>query len=230
MIRFKNFLKESQWMYHGTTASNVDSIKRNEGSPSTDRAVGAHFAADPEVARKFSKGIHSSYASKGVVYKTRRPTRSELETVPQKKGHSDQDSVDAHVLSTVFSHPDHKHLFVKWHQSKFGSTSDEANNVHEKLANKEYIPHDKKEYNYDKSRTNTFRSFVMHHGAYSGSGFGNRDLHKTIVNKFIDHMSSKGKKGLVYKNTNDKEIDGADSNKSYIIFEPHKLKIERHND
>ena len=226
MISFKNFLNESQWMYHGTTyPKELTHIQRNDKSLTFDTSIGAHFAADPEVANKFSKGIHKSYVdNKGVVYKTKRPSRSELETVPQKKGHEDQDSVASHVLSSVFSHPDNKDLFVKWHKSKFASTHEQASNVHEKLSNKQNIPVNKKEYGYDKSNKNTFRSYVDHHGAYSS-----KDMHKEIVNKFIDLMKSKGKKGLVYRNTNSNETEGVDSPKSYIIFEPEKLKIEKHD-
>ena len=225
MISFKNFLNESQWMYHGTTyPKELTHIQRNDKSLTFDTSIGAHFAADPEVANKFSKGIHKSYVdNKGVVYKTKRPSRSELETVPQKKGHEDQDSVASHVLSSVFSHPDNKDLFVKWHKSKFRSTHEQASNVHEKLSNKQNIPVNKKEYGYDKSNKNTFRSYVDHHGAYSL----NKDIHKEIVNKFIDHMKSKGKKGLVYRNTNSNETEGVDSPQSYIIFEPEKLKVEK---
>jgi len=229
MIRFKDFLNEAQWMYHGTTyPRELTNIQRNEKGLKFDTAIGAHFAADPEVATKFSQGInviHKSPSNKGVVYKTKRPSRSELEVVPQKKGHDDQDSVASHVLSSVFSHPDHKDLFVKWHRNKFASSQEQASNVHEKLSNKENIPANKKEYGYDKSNKNTFRSYVDHHGAYSSS----KDIHHEIVNKFMDYMKSKGKKGLVYRNTNSKETEGVDSPKSYIIFEPEKLKVEKHD-
>ncbi|MCX6783314.1 MAG: hypothetical protein NTZ20_05020 [Candidatus Levybacteria bacterium] len=226
MISFKNFLNESQWMYHGTTyPKELTHIQRNEKGLKFDTSIGAHFSADPEVANKFSKGIHKSYVdNKGAVYKTKRPSRSELETVPQKKGHDDQDSVASHVLSSVFSHPDNKDLFIKWHRNKFASSQEQASNVHEKLSNKQNIPVNKKEYGYDKSNKNTFRSYVDHHGAYSS-----KDIHKEIVNKFIDHMKSKGKKGLVYRNTNPTETEEVDSRKSYIIFEPEKLKVEKHD-
>lgn len=228
MISFKNFLNEAQWMYHGTTyPKELTHIQRNENRLKFDTAIGAHFSADPEVANKFSKGINDidkSTSNRGVVYKTKRPTRSELETVTQKKGYDDQDSVASHVLSTVFSHPDNKYLFIKWHRSKFASTHEQASNVHEKLSNKQNIPVNKKEYRYDKSNKNTFRSYVDHYVAYS-----TKDIHHEIVNKFIDHMKSKGKKGLVYKNTNSKETEGVDSSKCYIIFEPEKLKIEKHD-
>jgi hypothetical protein len=42
-------------------------------------------------------------------------------------------------------------------------------------------------------------------------------------------MKSRGKKGLVYRNTNSKETEGVDSPKSYIIFEPEKMKVEKHD-
>jgi hypothetical protein len=42
-------------------------------------------------------------------------------------------------------------------------------------------------------------------------------------------MKSKGKKGLVYRNTNSREIEGVGSPKSYIIFEPEKMKVEKHD-
>ena len=236
MIKFKEFLNEAQWMYHGTTyPKELTHIQRNDKDLKFDTSIGAHFAADPEVANKFSKGINKSiYKSyvdnKGVVYKTKRPSRSELETVPQKKGHDDEDSVASHVLSSVFSHPDNKDLFVKWHKSKFRSTHEQASNVHEKLSNKQNIPVDKEEYGYDDSNKNTFRSYVDHHGAYSLWNVNKfKDIHKEIVNKFIDHMKSKGKKGLVYRNTNSIETEGVDSPKSYIIFEPEKLSIEKHD-
>ena len=230
MITFKQFFIESQWMYHGTTAANVDVIKRNEKSSDTDRAVGGHFSADPEIAKKFSSGFRSQSLKTGTVYKTKRPSRSELEKVPQKPNHDDQTSVESHVLSTVFSHPDNKHLFTKWHNQKFGSTRSESDNVYNKLSKGEHIPSNQKEYNYDKSNTNTFRSYVAHHGAYHGSGMGHKKLHSEIVDKFIDHMKSKGKKGLVYHNTDTDEVSGVDSKKCYIIFEPHKLKIQKHED
>jgi len=229
MISFKNFLNESQWMYHGTTyPKELTHIQRNEKSIDTDKAIGAHFAADPEVAKKFASGVNKPNSSKGVVYKTKRPTRSELEVVPQKKGHQDEDSVETHVFSTVFSHPDNKNLFIKWHQDKFSSTHEQASNIHSKLMNKENIPVDKKEYGYDNSNKNTFRSFMNHHGTYARNVNG-KSIHKEIMSKFIDHMKSKGKKGLVYKNTRPDETEGADSTKSYIIFEPEKMKIEKHD-
>ena len=227
MISFKNFLKESQWMYHGTTyPKELTHIQRNEKGLKFDTAIGAHFSADPEVANKFSKGIHKSYVdNKGVVYKTKRPSRSELETVPQKKGNYDDDSVAYHVLSTVFSNPDNKNLFVKWHRDIFNSSHEQASDIHGKLSNKQNIPVDKKEYGHDKS-PNTFRSYVEHNRVPSG---GNPDIHHEIVNKFIDHMKSKGKKGLVYRNTNPTETKEVDSPKSYIIFEPEKMKVEKHD-
>ena len=229
MISFKNFLNESQWMYHGSPEPNLTYIRSNKSNYSEyDTQIGAHFASDPEISRKFSSGLYknSEMDSKGAVYKTKRPTRSELEVVPQKKKYDDQDSVAFHVLSTVFSHPDNKDLFVKWHRNKFTSTQEEASNVHDKLSNKENIPVDKKGYGYDESNKNTFRSYVAHHGPYS---FNDKDIHHEIVNKFIDHMKSKGKKGLVYQNTVGIETAGARSKKNYIIFEPEKLSIEKHD-
>jgi hypothetical protein len=234
MISFKNFLNESQWMYHGSPEPNLTYIRSNKSNYSSlDTQIGAHFASNPEISKKFSSGLlyprkNGQGGIKGAVYKTKRPTRSELETVPQKKGqHYDDESVAFHVLSSLFSHPDHKDLFVKWHRNKFASTQEQASNVHEKLSNKKNIPFNKKEYGYDKSNMNTFRSYIEHHGPHS---FNDEDIHHEIVNKFIDHMKSKGKKGLVYQNTQGVETAGARSPKSYIIFEPEKLKVEKHEE
>jgi hypothetical protein len=230
MIRFKDFLNEAQWMYHGSVEPNLKTIDRNKiNNELLDVSIGAHFAADPKISKKFAKGLYdrknSEGGSKGAVYKAKRPTRSELEVVPQKKGHYDDDSVAYHVLSTVFSHPDNKNLFVKWHRGIFNSTHEQASDIHEKLSNKQNIPVDKKEYGHDKS-PNTFRSYIEHNMVPSG---GNPDIHHEIVNKFMAHMKAKGKKGLVYRNTNPAETKEVDSPKSYIIFEPEKLKVEKHD-
>ena len=45
MIRFKDFLNESQWMYHGSVEPNLKTIERNKiNNELLDVSIGAHFA------------------------------------------------------------------------------------------------------------------------------------------------------------------------------------------
>jgi hypothetical protein len=239
MISFKNFLKESQWMYHGSVEPNLNTIQANKTDYGTiDSRIGAHFAADPEISRKFAKGLYkktnSAGNSNGAVYKTKSLKRSELHVIPQKtdkwsgQKESDQHAVAAHVLSTVLSHPKHKEMFKTW-VTKFHHVNDKtADEIHDHLS-KGKAPVDKEKFGMAAHEGNSFKSYFK--------SFDSEDMYEPekgfsekLISHYHDIMKAKGKKGLVYQNTAPKEKEGVRSTKNYIVFEPENLKIEKHEE
>jgi hypothetical protein len=231
-------IKEAM-MYHGSLANKLDNdvLTPNRDEYMIDRALGTHFAADPEVANKFSQGLYkdSEKNKEGTVYKAKAPTRSEIERVPQKRlrvypdGTSqyktDQYAVGSHVSSTVLSHPDNKQMFIDWVKNARRIDDDTAEKVHQHLTAGK-APADPEVFGTAASKgSNTFRSYMSNFDAnltlqpYPG-------FKKEVINKFVDIMKAKGKKGLSYFNTSPMETEGVRSRKSYIIFEPDKLNLE----
>jgi hypothetical protein len=237
MKTFRQFIKESQWMYHGSTNDSLTHLTPNRDEYMLDRAVGSHFAADPKVSEKFAKDLYGNSGKTGTLYRMRAPKRSELFTVPQKiYSHgliqSDQHAVGSHIISTVFSHPDHKQMFIDWIKHDRRIDDDTANEIHG-LLNQGKAPSDKEKYSTAASNRNSFHSYIEN---FAGSHINEprKGFKKDIVQKYISIMKKKGYKGLVYKNTSPRELEGipkdsknnprpkgvSGSNKSYIIFEP----------
>ncbi len=71
---------------------------------------------------------------------------------------------------------------------------------------------------------NSFKSY-MH--SYGFTSYSDPELGVEIAHKFVEHMKSKGYKGIVYHNTGPMETFGSRSRKSYIIFEPEKHPLEK---
>jgi hypothetical protein len=233
MISFKNFLNESQWMYHGSTDKNIESLKPDRDHMVLDRAIGSHFAADPEISKKFASGLYKD-KTEGSVYKTKSLKRSELHVIHQKRYkhgalESDQNAIGSHVISTVLGHPDNKEMFKSWVKHARGVNDETAEAVHDHLS-KGKAPADSKKFGLAATkRNNSFKSYISNFD----SGLNMQpepDFKKKVVSKYLDIMKSRGKKGLVYQNTSPMEKEGARSTKNYIVFEPENLKLEKHEE
>jgi len=60
MLSFKQFIAESQWMYHGTKRDDLTSLSPNRDDYMLDRAIGSHFAADRRVSDRFSQDLYGT--------------------------------------------------------------------------------------------------------------------------------------------------------------------------
>jgi hypothetical protein len=240
MLTFKQFLEESQWMYHGSPAK-IDHLKPNRDEYMIDRAVGSHFAADPEVSKKFQAGLHRNNHGQtkieGNLYRTRAPTRAKLFKVPQKtyknkkfpnwRGRqSDQDAIGSHIAGTVFSQPEHKHLFKAWISKARGiDGAQHADEIHS-LLSKGKAPSDAK-FGVAAAKSTNFHHYVSNFDS-NLSMQPHEGFKREVVNHYIDHMTKKGYHGLTYTNTAPSETDGkVRSKKSYVIFHPEKHKLEK---
>jgi hypothetical protein len=238
MISFKNFLKESQWMYHGSVEPNLNTIQANKTDYGTiDSRIGAHFAADPEISRKFAKGLYnrknSQGSSNGVVYKTKSLKRSELQVIRQKRYkhgglESDQGAIGSHVVSTVLGHPKHKEMFISWVKNARRVDDKTAEEIHDHLSRGK-APADKEKFGVAAHKGNSFKSYISNFdsGLHMEPEKGFREK---VISHYHDIMKAKGKKGLVYQNTAPMEKEGVRSTKNYIVFEPENLKIEKHEE
>ena len=227
MIKFKNFLKESQWMYHGSVEPNLTHITSNKTDYGTiDSKIGAHFAADPDISRKFAEGLYnkknSQGNSNGAVYKTRSLKRSELQVIYQKRYkhgglESDQGAIGAHVISTVLGHPKHKELFKSWVKNARHVDEKTAEEIHDHLS-KGKAPADKKKFGMAAHKGNSFKSYISNFdsGLHLEPEKGFREK---VISHYHDIMKSRGKKGLVYQNTAPMEKEGVRSTKNYIVFD-----------
>ena len=221
-----NEIEEAQWMYHGSANSGIKELKPDRSEYMVDRAIGSHFAANPDISNKFTKKSGSSYSASreapqpGKLYKARAPKRSELETVPQGK-HSDQNAIAAHVGHTVFSQPEHKDLFKNWVQHTRNVDEPTAEKIHSRLSQGQSLS--KKEFGHNANSGGSFRSFVSNFGGLQS------DKHRQeIVGHYLDIQKKKGIKGLTYQNTSPEETGriGQRSKKSYIIHHPSEIQLE----
>ena len=233
MLKFSHFLQESQWMYHGTTENGIESLKPQRDSYMLDRAIGSHFAADPLVSQKFASGLYKSTENNisGTIFKTKAPKRSELEVVYQKTykhgaKQSDQSAIAAHVASTVLGHPDNKEMFKTWIKHTRKIDDDTADEIHG-LLSKGKAPSNEKFGTARAKNANSFRTYINNFDS-NISDAPTPTFKQEIISKFHDIMAKKGKKGLVYLNTSPMETSGIRSRKSYIIFHPENLPLERH--
>jgi len=231
MISFRQFLIEMpNWMYHGTLRKiEGGKLKVDRHDFSIDRALGSHFASDKSMADKFGDPreplpgkTHSKDYEPGV-YRTKAPSRSKLHKLDQTSNGWDQHAIGSHITGTVFSKPENKELFKTWVKHTRHVDDKTAEEVHSHLmAGK--APSDKKFGTAAASR-NSFKSYM--HNFDAGLIGIHSDLRAKVVNKYIEHMKSKGKHGLVYRNTSPNETQGVRSKKSYIMFEPEHLPIEK---
>lgn len=252
MKSFKIFLSESQWMYHGSPHE-INSLKPNRDEYMIDRAIGTHFAADQQIANKFTTGKgwehKNNNAPKGNLYRTKVPPRSKLLIIKQKRYaggiESDQGAIGAHISSTVFQkHPD---MFKQWAKYRAnGHISDETiDKIHHHLSTGKSLNSD--EFGVYKSShkhaNQSFHSFMKNWD--SGLIMNPHDgFRKEVVNKYLDIMKQRGIKGLVYHNTSPMETRGMPqdhypehsnyrkpgekgSKKCYVIFEPGEHKLEK---
>lgn len=222
MKTFKQYVSESQWMYHGTPHE-FDTLKPNRREYMLDRAIGSHFAADPTVSDKFAQGLYKDKKNQGRVLKTKAPTRSKLVKVYQKKykhgaRQSDQYAIQNHVMATVFHHD--KDMFKQYVKTTRHVDDETAEALHDHLS-RGIAPHDKTRFGLAATKGNTFRSFVNNFGAPHGD-----DFKEKLVHRYLGIMRDQGKEGLVYHNTSPSETPGARSTKSYVIFNPEKHKLE----
>lgn len=242
MIKFKEFLNEAQWMYHGTTEKNIDTLKPDRSHMVIDRALGSHFAADPGISRKFASGLYKDTKEPGIIYKTNDIKRSELQVVPQRRNKSgiipsDQNAIGAHVLGTVLGHPDNKEMFKSWIKYARNIDDSKAEEIHSHLSSGR-APSDQDKFGTAASKFNSFRKYI---GDYDSSLHMQPEpnFKEKVVNKYLDIMRSRGIKGLVYKNTAPMEknpeprskgetIENRRSNKNYIVFDPDKLNLVKH--
>jgi len=244
MKTFREFLSESQWMYHGSQKTGVSHLIPNRNEYMIDRAIGGHFAADPQISRKFARGLYNrTDKSVGTVYRTKAPPRSQLMVLPQKinkhgiRG-SDQHSIESHVGHTVFSDPSNKELFKTYAMNSRMIDEPTAEKLHHHLMNHKSI--DSPEFGMARQRGTSFHSFVDNYGGLNT----NEGMRKEIVSRYLGIMRNKGIKGLVYHNTSPMETEGIPgdnpkfdnhrkpgqkgSRKSYVIFDPEEHKLEKY--
>jgi hypothetical protein len=225
-------LKEAK-MWHGSPNTSLTHLKTDTSEYMTDRAIGAHFAADPDVSRKFSKGLHrgGEGSVEGALYSANRPPRSKFYKVKQKKYkhgaiESDQGAIGSHVAATVFSQPEHKELFKKWAMNARHIDEPTAEKLHAHLSAGRAPSGAEFGLAASKSSQN-FKSYMANFdpnlGLQPHEGFK-----KEVIGHYHNIMAKRGFKGLVYKNTSPMETKGVRSKKSYILFNPqhHKLNKE----
>lgn len=232
MKSFLTFIAETNWIYHGTTKQ-FDKPKTDSNQYMIDRAIGTHFATDPEMADRFSKGVYTHRngpePENGRVIKTKRPKDSELEVIKQKKfrhgsRQSDQAAIGAHIGGVVFSKPEHKELFKQWVMHSRHVDNDTAEAIHAHLmAGKS--PSDKDRFGVAASKNTNFRDYTYNFDPNLGA---NQPFRNNIIKAFHDEMKKTGKKGLVYKNTSPMETKGIRSIKSIILFHPENHDYEDH--
>lgn len=210
MKTFKEFILESPWMYHGTTKE-FDALQPNRDSYMIDRAIGSHFSADPEIAKKFAEGLYSKTKQTSSLIKTKSPTRSYIIKLPQHQ-ETDQTAISKFVAQTVFSHPEGKDLFKEWVKHNKYVDDDVAEEIHKKLSTGESV--NDVRYGDAASKANTIKSYVTYFGHNPSS------LKRKIVDKFLHIMKEKNVKGLSYQNTSPSELPNARSPKCYILFNP----------
>lgn len=223
MLSFKQFLIESQFMYHGTP-NTFDTLTPNRDSYMINDAIGTHFASDPTLSNKFASGLYTKKSTDpiGYVFKTKAPPRSVIEKVPQKTYYkienkpvkeSDQHAIATHIAHTVFSQPENKQLFIDWLKHTRNTSDEDAERIHSYLSQNK--PLTDNSFGVNKSRANTFRSFVSDFG-----GMNDSKHKKRIVDSFLDIMKKRGIKGLSYINTSPNETRNIRSPKCYILFDP----------
>lgn len=244
MGAFKRFIQESQWMYHGTPKPiEGDTLRVDRKEYMMDRAVGAHFAADPDVSKKFQAGLHRNNNGQnkveGHLYRTKTPTRSKLFKVPQKtfrskkapnwRGkQSDQSAIGSHISGTVFSQPEHKELFTSWFKHARPSEAEHADEIHSLLSQGKSPSHPK--FGTAAMKGATGKHAFRH---YMANFDGNLTMQphegfkEKVINHYVDHMTKKGYHGLSYENTSPMETEGVRSKKSYVIFHPENHKLEK---
>lgn len=228
MKTFKQFITESQWMYHGTNRE-FDTLEPNRNHYMIDRAIGSHFASDKTLSDKFTQGLYSKEQGTPVTLKTRTPPRSVIQKVPQRERDYDQSSIERHVGHTVFSHPEGKDLFKEWILTHVNNHSgqidhDKAEEMYTRLSSGQHV-NDKK-FGTFANKGNTFRSYIEKSGGFGASLGNNPELKRKIVDKFLHIMKEQGIKGLSYRNTSPNELQGVRSPKSYILFNPHEHEHE----
>lgn len=227
MKTFKQFMSESQYIYHGTTKK-FDTLTPDRNQYMIDRALGSHFSSDKDIARKFQKGVHSGESDTGRIIKTKRPSRSKIEKVPQKTYYkidgkpvkqSDQNAIADHVAHTVFSHPEGKDLFKDYvRYITLGLVDDDTiEKLHSHLSRGKSV-HDHETFGHAASKSNTFRSYVSSKGGLNQF----HDRNPELVSKFLNIQKKKGIKGLSYTNTSPKEMEGVKGSKCYVLFHPHE--------
>jgi len=166
--------------------------------------------------------------------------------IPQKKyPHgaiaSDQSSIAAHIGSTVLSHPDNKQMFVDWVKNARGVNDEQAHAIHDSLS--KGIAPVGDQFGGGASRNSTsFFSYMRNFdpGLHTQPRKG---FKREVVDRYLGIMKDRGIKGLVYRNTSPREMEGipqdsmnkprpkglAGSDKSYILFHPdeHEHPLEK---
>ncbi len=245
MKSFKEYIEESQWMYHGTHKKYIDVLKPDRKDYMMDRAIGSHFAAYKPISDKFAGGLYQKKErdymgyekpkESGTVYRTRAPKRSELYKVEQKKykhggRQSDQYAIQNHIMSTVFQHD--KDEFIHYVKTTRNTDEKTASDIHDLLSQGK-APSDQNRFGLAYHKGNSFRSYVNNYGSVQ-----DQEQKHRIVGKYLDIMRSKGYKGLIYHNTSPMETEGLPrdghrkkgeigSKKSYVIFDPEHHPLEK---
>lgn len=241
--RLKRMFSEANWMYHGTTGNIENRLRANRGEYMIDRAIGAHFAADPAVSNKFAKGLTSTGRTEnkdsiGTMFRARAPRRSELDRIRQKRYkksgaiESDQYAIQHHVTSHVFQHhPEGKQLFQNFIARRFNNTvtPEQAGQLHDHLVSGQAPKNIGTPWDKDFSKSQGMRHFMGNWGY-----MGNDAEKKDIVTKYVEMRRAKGKKGLVYRNTSPNETKDKEGNrdirsdKSYVIYDPESQPLHIH--
>lgn len=224
MLSFKQFLIEGAKMTHGSANAPYELLpkppKRNP-TDSMDTLIGTHYAADPEMSKKFREGLYGRKPENPATFETRRLPRSQTVKVHGKGW--DQTNIAKHVNNTVFNKPDaeNKRMFNQWAQDTRRVTSTEADRIYDALSKGQKPNHYPNESRDKKPSVGGFINFYdpsLHHGG----------IKLRVADKYRETMQAQGKKGIVYVNTSPNETrDGVRSKKSYIIFDPSKLPHEK---
>lgn len=218
-------IDEANYMYHGSPKTDIKKFEPDRKDFMTDRAIGTHFAANPDISKKFMRKQGSSYSEvdqakegSGKLYKFKAPKRSELETVKQGR-HSDQHAIGVHVAHTVFSRPEHKEFFKKWVMHDRHVDEPTAEKIHQRLTAGKSLS--RKEYGVASNQGQSMRSFINNYGG----NIHNDAIRHKLVGHYLDIQRKKGIKGLVYHNTSPEETKGIGnrSKKSYVIHDPEHL-------
>jgi hypothetical protein len=249
MTRFE----ERQWMYHGSPNANLTHLKVSRDEFMLDRAVGAHFAADPVVFKRFQKSLYRQKKdtwgtplpdkdqAPGGLYRTKAPPRSQLHVIYQKNYRdketgkvyakaSDQSAIGAHIAGTVFAQ--HKDMFKDWVKHARQVDDATAEGIHAHLSRGQAPTKKKFGAIAGSDRDTSFHSYMSDFD--SGLHMEPRPgFKKEVVSKYLDIMHKRGIKGLVYQNTSPEETGDREgkqhvrSKKTYVIFHPEEHPLEK---
>lgn len=200
------------YAYHGTT-SDFTSFKVNDAEYMIDRALGVHFAADPEVSNSFIEnrinGRLDGSKEGGRIVRVILPAGKFLQ-VPQRRYESGATETDQRAVEIMACYEAYRQLpellmnyLVQARQIPANEAATLAHDM--ALGETVSIPHDK---------SYTLGSFLSNYG---GKPF-NADDRTQVVRMSRSVWRQQGYVGLRYINTSPMEMATASDPTSYIVF------------